>query len=382
MTARLRRFRLHLPLLALAVLAIGLVFIHSAAWDANAGTYKSFARDQVKWAGIGLAGFLAAVAIPYRHLERHAYLAYGVALALLLGLPVFGAEDTNGARSWYELRGVKFQPSEPMKIALIAAIAKLLMFRKDLATWGGLRATFLLAAPPLALVLAQNDLGTILVFFPAIFAMLFVAGARLRHFAAIGAAAAIALPLAYRFLLKGYQKKRIDVFLSIFRGVDFEPRGAGYHAFHSRLAIGSGGLTGHGLGEGPETQLHTLPDNHTDFIFAVIGEEGGFLACALVLALLLTLVLSCLEVAWRTREPFGRLLVTGIAAFLAGQVFVNAGMTVGLVPITGITLPFVSYGGSSLLTCFLALGLVVNVGMRPVPELGGFGGRAERERPA
>jgi rod shape determining protein RodA len=360
-----RRAGLHLPLLAIAIAAVGIGYIRSASYDADTGGYKSFAGDQLKWLAIALAGFLAAVAVPYTRIERYAYVLFGAVLLLLAGIPFFGVL-ANGARSWYQWGSVKLQPSEPMKVALIAATARLLMYRKDMASWRGFLAPFLLAAAPLALVLAQPDLGTILVFLPTILAMLFVAGARLRHFAILAIVAAAAFPISYRFVLKEHQRKRIDIFLN----PDLDRSGAGYQAYQSRLAIGSGRLCGYGWGEGPQTQLHTLPDNHTDFIFAVIGEEGGFLVATGLLFLLLVLVLGCLEVAWRTREPFGRLLATGVAALFAGQVVVNAGMTVGLVPITGITLPFVSYGGSSLLTCFVALGLVVNVGMRPVPELG------------
>ncbi len=361
----LRRFRLHLPVLALAATAIGIAYIRSASYDANAGAFRDLATVQVKWAAIAFGGFVAAAAVPYTRIERHAYLLYGAALALLAGLPFFGVL-ANGARSWYQWGSVKLQPSEPAKIALIVAAAKLLMYRKDVATWRGFAAPFVLAAPALALVLLQPDLGTTLVFLPTLLAMVFAAGARPLHFATLLGGAAAALPLAYRFLLAPHQRRRIDIFLD----PELDRTGAGYQAFQARLAIGSGGLWGHGWGEGPQTQLHTLPDNHTDFIFAVVAEEGGFIMAAALLAILLALVLACLEVAWRTREPFGRLVAVGVAAMLGGQAFVNAGMNVGLVPITGITLPFVSYGGSSLLTCFLALGLVANVGMRPVPELG------------
>lgn len=368
---RMSRARPFLPLLAVAITAIGIAYIHSASWDGRAGAYKPFAATQVKWLAIALGAFFATLAIPYPRIERHAYVLYGFALCLLAGLPLFGAY-ANGARAWYQWGSVKLQPSELTKLALIASVAKLLMYRRDLETWRGFAAPFVLAGPAIGLILAQPDLGTTMVFLPTLFAMLFVAGARPRHIAAVFAAGAALAPLAYHFVLRGHARQRIDVYLDILRGqILKDADGAGYQAFRSLVGIGSGGLSGFGWGRGPQTQLHLLPDNHTDFIFAVIGEEGGFVVAATVLLLELLLVIGCLEVAWRTREPFGRLVATGVAALFAGQVLVNAGMTVGLVPITGITLPFVSYGGSSLLTCFVALGLVVNVGMEKVPELGG-----------
>lgn len=375
--ASLRRVRLFLPLLAVAIAAIGIAYISSASYDAKNGAFRPYARQQAVWLGVSLAGFAAALVVPYPRIERHAYILYGAGLALLAGLPFFGSMR-GGARSWYNWGPVAFEPSEVAKLALVAATAKLLMYRRDLHTWRGFAAPFVLAAPALALILKQPDLGTTMITTGMLFAMLFAAGARLRHLAIVFGAAALALPLVYhaaraseqgfvaKYILKPHQMKRIDMFLNPLADV----RSAGYQAYQSLLSVGSGGLAGQGWGEGPQTQLHALPENHTDFIFAVVGEEGGFLAATLLLGLLFLLAVGCLEVAWRTREPFGRLVATGVAALFVGQVFVNAGMTVGLVPITGITLPFVSYGGSSLLTCFVALGLVVNVGMQKVPELG------------
>ena len=223
-----------------------------------------------------------------------------------------------------------------------------------------------MAGPPLGLILLEPDLGTVLVFGPALLAMLFVAGASPRKLAALvggGAAAGVA---AFFLVLSRYQRERILVFLDPER----DPRGAGFQTLQSRIAVGSGGLSGAGWGEGTQTQLHVLPEAHTDFIFSVVAEEGGFLAATLLLLLWLALLLVCLDVAWRTREPFGRLVAVGIASIFAGQVFVNCGMTVGLMPVTGITLPLVSYGGSSLLTSFLALGLVANIALHPVAVLG------------
>jgi rod shape determining protein RodA len=276
---------------------------------------------------------------------------------------------------------VKFEPSETMKLALIAATARLLKHRKDLRTWRGFCAPFLLAALPLALILSQPDLGSTMILSAAVLAMVFAAGARLRHFAVAFGPLVVGFPLVYRFALKAHQQRRIDTFLGAFDGLQrplemlgFHPtpdvRHAGYQLAQAMNAIGSGGMWGQGWCEGAQTQLHAVPEAHTDFIFSVIGEEGGFVMTFLTVTVLFAVVLGCLETAWRTREPFGRFLAVGFGALFAAQVVVNAGMTIGLAPVTGITLPFVSYGGSSLLTCFIALGLVNGVGMRHVHELG------------
>jgi rod shape determining protein RodA len=349
-----------LLLLGLAVTAIGVAYIHSASWSPRLGAYQGFGKRQALFCGVGVAAFLVLLKVPRGLLERHAFLLYLGVLALLAGLPLFGAM-ANGARSWYALGSFKLQPAEPMKIVLVLAVAKALTYRRDTHTLGGFTRPWWVAVPPLALVAIQPDLGTVLVFIPTILCMLLVAGARLGHFAALGGGAAIAAPVLFLYKLKGYQRDRLLVFLD----PESDPLGAGFQPMQSRIAIGAGGPWGAGWGQGSQTQLDYLPDSHTDFIFSVIAEEGGFVMASLVLVLLLVLLLACLEVAWRTREPFARLVVVGVTALFAGQIMVNAGMTMGLMPVTGITLPFLSYGGSSLLTCWMALGLVGNVALRP-----------------
>ncbi len=361
----LRKFRFEIPILAVAIVAVGIVFIHSASFDAKLGTFKPYGTTQAKWLAISLLGFLGALAIPYQKIERHAWVLYGVSLALLFGVHFFG-QFANGARSWYQFGDrVKFQPSEIAKIALICVVAKTLMHRKDLGSWGPFGAVAAVAGPALGSVALEPDHGTVLVFLPVLAAMLFVAGASLRRLGALAGAGAAAGVAAFFFAFEKYQRDRILVFLQ----PEIDAAGRGYHTLQSRIAVGAGGAFGAGLGQGSQTQLHVLPEAHTDFIFSVVAEEGGFVAVALLLLLQLALLLACLDVAWRTREPFGRLVAVGVASLFAGQIAVNCGMTIGLAPVTGITLPLVSYGGSSLLTCFLALGLVANIAMHPVPVL-------------
>jgi rod shape determining protein RodA len=368
----LRKFRFEIPLLAVAIVAIGIAYIHSASFDMKVGTFKPYAPTQAKWLAIALAAFTAALVVPYQKIERHAWLLYGAALALLVGVHFFGAAETNGARSWYKWGETKFQPSEVAKIAIICATAKTLMYRRDIATWRAFGAIALVGGPPLLSILCEPDLGTVLVFSPVLLVMLFVAGGAIRHFLTIGAAGAVAGVYAFFFRFGRYQKDRILVFLPerLLELCHYEIDKAhmvtaAHQTTQAHKAIGSGGLFGAGLGLG----LHAFPEAHTDFIFSVVGEEGGFVMTTLLLLLLLALLLVCVDVAARTREPFGRLVAAGVAALFAGQIVVNAGMNIGLMPVTGITLPFVSYGGSSLLTSFLSLGLVANIAMHPVPIL-------------
>ncbi|RME75839.1 MAG: rod shape-determining protein RodA [Planctomycetota bacterium] len=351
---------LWLGALALAVTAIGVAYITSASWNPRTGRYDGFGRRQLAFGCVGLLVYVVMVHLPRRWWNRHAEWLYLGVLALLAGLP-FAGMLANGARSWYALGPVKFQPAEPMKIVLVVAIAKRLASGRGLDRWSGFFAPWAIALPPLALVALQPDLGTVLVFVPTILCMAFVAGVPLRRFAWLAVAAAVLAPTAFVYGLAPYQRARLLVFLH----PESDPLGAGFQPMQSRIAIGAGGLWGAGWGQGSQTQLDYLPDSHTDFIFSVVGEEGGFVVAGLLLLLLLALLLSCLEVAWRTREPFGRLVVVGLAALFAGQILVNVGMTMGLAPVTGITLPLLSYGGSSLVTCWAALGLVGNVARRP-----------------
>jgi rod shape determining protein RodA len=374
---RMKSFRGELPLLAIAIVAVGIALIHSASADPPSGAMHGLAAVQARWLVVALAGFAVAAAVPYREIERHTWLLYAGMLPLLLGVHVFG-QLAKGAHSWYKLPGgVKFQPSEVAKIVLLCAVAKTLMYRRDAGSWRAFAAVALVAGPPLVSIVTEPELGAALTFTPAILAMLFVAGAPLSRFAALGAAGLAAFVGAFRFgVLKGFQHDRIAVYLhrfvpdALWVFGELPKKDAGFQTEHGLRAIAGGGLLGAGLGHGAQTQASLIPEAHTDFIFAVAGEEGGLVLAGLLLLLWLALLLVCLDVAQRTREPFGRYLCVGIATLFAAQIFVNVGMTLGLTPVTGITLPLVSYGGSSLLTCFIALGLVANVASRPTASLG------------
>lgn len=356
-------FLLFLPVLALVV--IGIIFIHSASYrsaELYQGYYTDYSKRQVIWLGVALVAFCAALLPGYNLFSKYAYTIYALGLLGLAAVLIMGRE-VGGARRWLAWGPLRMQPSEFMKLAFLLALSKYLIYKDVLNKWWGLAVPLALAAVPMALVLRQPDLGTALLFSPILFVVVYVAGARLKHLFALIVAGLASLPLFWFFVFEEYMRRRLIYFIS--PGLD--PRGGGYQLIQSQIAVGSGGLLGKGLGQGTQNMLNFLLQRHTDFIFAVIAEEWGTLGVILLFSLFFFTILFGLEIALRTREPFGRLLATGAVTLIATQVVINTGMTVGLLPITGLTLPFVSYGGSSLVTSFIALGLLLNVGLRHFP---------------
>jgi len=370
----LRRFNWPVFVAALMLVAVGLVFIWSASFRSEAegaGRYYNYPLKQLLWAGVGLGAFAATLLVDYRRLRTHAYTFYFVLLALLVLVLITGR--VRGVTGWFRLGPVKMQPSEFMKIAYVLVLARCLMYSDRHRRIRGLVVPFLVALVPMALILKQPDLGTALVFLPVLFVVLAVAGARRRHLVAIAALGLASLPVFWQTgLINDYQKARVLGFihrnnpervraLSQSLGVRFDT----YQQAQSVLTIGSGRIIGKGLGRGTQTRYEFLPEDHTDFIFSVIGEESGLAGTTLVIILYLTIGLAGLGVARRAREPFGRLVVIGMVALIEAQALINLAVAEGFMPVTGLTLPFVSYGGSSLLVSFIAVGLIINVGMRP-----------------
>jgi len=349
---------------ALVLAAIGIAFIWSSThWvPARAG----LARQQTRWLVIGLFAFAAVVTIDYTRLGRLAYPGYAAILAALVYVLLFGV-TRNNARRWIGLFGGRYllQPSEFAKVAVVLALARYLMYRKNYRKLTGLIPPFLIVLVPIGLILKQPDLGTALVFLPTLFVMLYVAGASVRHLGAVAAAGAACTPLLWFFMMGTGQKGRILGFLWPLEHASRE----GWHVRQSLAAIISGGVTGNGFSSGSPVILNRGFAAHTDFIFSVIANEWGLLGALAVLLLFLILFSRGIAIAGTTREPFGRLLVVGMLTMLAFQTLVNVAMTLRLCPITGLTLPFVSYGGSSLLACFLMAAFVLNVGMRRKPVL-------------
>ncbi|MCY3024009.1 MAG: FtsW/RodA/SpoVE family cell cycle protein, partial [Planctomycetota bacterium] len=286
-------------------------------------------------------------------------------LGLLLLCGVFATRPINGARSWYNLYYFKLQPSELMKPVAILTLAYYLMYRDSYKKLSGLIVPLVLVMVPMLLVLKQPDLGTTLVFAPVLFVMLFAAGARLWHLALMTLAGGGGMVFMWFTVMKDYQKNRILAWLN----PEEYRLGEAWQLLRSEAAIGSGGLWGAGWGQSNQGSLNLLPEKHTDFIFAVVAEEGGFCMAALLLVLILLAALSGLGIAARTREPAGRLIAVGCVTILCAQVLVNASVALGLLPTTGLTFPFVSYGGSSAISAFICLGLLVNIGTQQEPVL-------------
>ena len=318
--------------------------------------------------GIGL--MLVALWPSYQKIGRYTYLAYGITLVMLILLVVDRYVDLplipvrNHARRWISLGPLSLQPSEFMKLVLILTLARYLRFRNSYRRWRGLILPFGLTLVPMGLILMQPDLGTMLMLLPVLFMMLFVAGARLRHLALIVLLGCASLPMFYIYGMKPYQRERVQILFK--QNVD-DVRwhmGPGYQLRQSKIALGSGGVAGEGWGQGVFIDKSLLPEEHNDFIYAILGHQSGFIGCVLVILAYSTIVFFGLEVATVTNDPFGRLLAIGVIVMIVVQALLNISMTVGLAPITGMTLPFVSAGGSSLWANFLALGLLVNVAQR------------------
>ncbi len=295
----------------------------------------------------------------YHKLKDWANVIYVFTIIMLLAVMVVGTSAL-GAQRWIQLGPITIQPSEFSKLLMIICIAKMLESRVNkLNTFRQLAFPVLYVAIPMLLVFTQPDLGTSLVYMAIFIGMVYVAGIRVRLIQIVAATAVLLAPLGW-FVLKEYQKQRILVFLN----PDIDPYGSGYHIIQSKIAIGSGMILGKGLFAGTQSQLNFLPENHTDFIFSVIGEELGFIGCIVVLMLLFMLIYRSIRVAYTCNDTFGVLVATGIGAMLTFEALVNVGMTTGIMPVTGIPLPFISYGVSALTTNMLSIGLLLNIAMQ------------------
>ena len=331
---------------------VGVFFIYSATFR----TTNEFALRQFAWLLLSFGFLFMTVQLGYRYFLGISYAFYVLTMGLLVGVDFAGSTHL-GAQRWLAFGPFSFQPSEFAKLATVLALAHFLGSRNPWeGEWRVLGITGLLVGIPFLLTLKQPDLGSALLFIPLALLLLFLWGIRLRYLFLTFLGTLLASPFLWN-LLKDYQKKRILVFLN----PDLDPLGAGYTAIQSRIAVGSGGLFGKGWLHGTQSQLDFVPEHHTDFIFSVIGEEFGFAGSIVIIALFGFLLLYVFEIMEHTTDLKARLLAIGIAAFLFFQVFVNIGMTIGLAPITGLTLPLVSYGGSSLVTTFFAMGLLVSI---------------------
>lgn len=292
----------------------------------------------------------------FRALSKPIYI---ITLLMLLAV-MFVGTSALGAQRWIQIGTITIQPSEFSKLLMIICMARLLENRVGtFTTFKSLLPVVVYIGIPMLLVFKQPDLGTSLVYMAIMIGMLFIAGVRMRLVQIMAGIAVIAAPFGW-FLLHPYQKQRILVFLN----PDIDPFGSGYHIIQSKIAIGSGLIMGKGLFEGTQSQLNFLPENHTDFIFSVIGEELGFIGCVIVLLLLFTLIYRAIRIAYSANDNFGMLLATGIGSMFTFEVLVNVGMTTGIMPVTGIPLPFISYGVSALTTNMFSVGILLNIAMQ------------------
>jgi len=364
-----RLFRnLDVPLIAVTLLLVvfGLVAVYSATFSLDPGDPYRYVRRQLAWAAAG--GMVAAVSLlfDYQQWARAARLIYLATLIILAAVPLF-APSIQGARRWFVVGPVQLQPSEFAKLAIIVTLARLLAAREELARPTGLIGPLIHVGLPIGLILLQPDLGTSLIFIAILFGMLFAAGVPLRYLVALVAGGAVLFAVAayaslqgWFPLLKEYQLRRLLVFLDPYS----DRTGAGWNVIQSMIAIGSGGFFGKGLFSGSQTQLRFLPARHTDFIFSVIGEELGFLGAFLLLGLYFLLMWRSLRLMAQAKDTFGALIIAGVVSMIFGHVLVNVGMTLGIMPVTGLPLPFVSVGGTSLVTNLLGVAMILNVHMR------------------
>ncbi len=350
-----RAFDWWLVIIALALVVYGLVVIRSATMLAGRQV-SSQLLAQGAYAVIGLCALAVLTVIDYRLIGTLAAALYAAVLGMLVFVLLAG-HSAFGAQRWIGFGVLRFQPSELAKVVVIVCLARFLASREeDTRSFRTFALSLAIVAVPVALVYRQPDLGTSLVLLATWFGMTFAAGTPLKWLGGALALPTLGFPIVWRFM-KDYMRRRLTTFLAPER----DPLGEGYNIIQARISIGSGGLWGRGLGNGTQTQLNFLRVQHTDFIFAVLGEELGFAGAALLLALYAALFWRCLRTALHSRDTFGKLLAAGVATMLLFQVFVNVGMNIGLLPVTGIPLPFISFGGSSLVSIFMGLGLLQSV---------------------
>jgi rod shape determining protein RodA len=336
-----------------ALVAFGILFIQSAQAE-----HASRGARQLLWAAMGLAAMVAVIQADYMRLMRYAYVIYAATIALLVA--VLFTRPVNFASSWFDLGFMKFQPSEIAKIGWLLAMARFLPAQDHHRRLLGLLPPTGVTLLPLALILWQPDLGTAMIFVPAFFTVLYAAGARGAHLGVVALSGAGASGAMWIAFMRDYQKRRVLAWLNPARYATTDA----YQMLKSRIAVGSGGLTGHGLGRGEINRLGWVPEKDTDLIFSVVAEEWGFAGSIALIGLFALLVAALIDIAQRTDEPQGRLIAVGVASLVGFQAAVNLWVATGLLPTTGVTLPFVSYGGSSLLVSFVMVGLALNVAAR------------------
>lgn len=356
----LKRFDWGLIGLTFVLGVLGLVSLYSAVTAGDTASQRILCVKQMVWYCAGLSVMFFFLLFDYKALERWAHVIYGIGVSLLVCVLFFG-KFVAGSRRWLALGPVSVQPSEMIKIVVIIMLAR--YYAKLVSTKGftlrELLQPLIIMGIPFMLIVKQPDLGTaMLVLLISASMTLFVKIER-RSFVSIAVSSAFTFPMVW-FLLKEYQRQRIRTFLD----PNQDPLGAGYHIIQSKIAIGAGMISGRGFRKGTQNALSFLPEQHTDFIFSVWAEEMGFVGGLFMILVFMMLIIWGLNIAYRCRDPFGTILSVGVTAMIFWQVFINIGMVMGLMPVVGVPLPFISYGGSSVITTMMGIGILMNVSMR------------------
>jgi rod shape determining protein RodA len=357
-----RSFDLQLTTYAALLAAIGLAMAYSNSVEAGRSVFEAgstFLRG-LMWAGLAIVAFVVVTAFDYKWLKTFAWPLYLAQLGLLAVTLAVG-DGVGGAARWISFGPFAFQFSELAKILMIVVLANYLAARQGrLQSLGSILGACVLVVPPWLLVMLQPDLGTSLVFAAILAGMLFMSGASLRWLAVLGGLVVALVPLAWTHILKDYQKARLISFLNPATDI----HGSGYQLYQAQIAVGSGGWMGKGLTNGTQTQLDYLPVQTTDFVYALLAEELGFVGGVVMLALFTALLWRVILAAWRSRDPFGTMFCCGVASMILFQLVVNVGMVIGIMPITGIPLPFVTHGGASLVSIAAGLGIIQSINIR------------------
>ncbi|MFH2065220.1 MAG: rod shape-determining protein RodA [Pseudomonadota bacterium] len=347
--------------LTLMIGAIGFALIYSAGNADDITTQNDLHVKQMIWFAIGLAAMVCTFIFNYRNLDQWGGGIYLVSIILLICVLLYG-KHVAGSRRWLAMGPLTLQPSELVKISVIIILAKYYSKRASIRgfTLKELLVPMFIVVIPFLLIVKQPDLGTALLIVLIASSITVYVKIERRSMAWLIGSGAILVSLAWFFFLKGYQKQRILTFLD----PDRDPLGAGYHIIQSKIAIGSGMLFGKGFLKGTQNALSFLPEQHTDFILSVLAEEWGFTGTGLILILYLFLLIWGLNIAHGCRDTFGTILAVGVTAMIFWQVFINIGMVMGLMPVVGVTLPLISYGGSSVVTSLIGIGILMNISMR------------------
>lgn len=357
-----KKLDINLIIVILALNVIGLINLYSATHGPNSTDVASLFISQIMWLIVGWTVFLVMTLLDYSLVSRVAYAIYAVNLLAIIYVTFFG-KVALGAQRWIDLGFFRYQPSETMKLAMIMLMAKILATRSTHGPGMGFKEMFsplLILGIPFIFVVEQPDLGTAMMLAAIGGSMLIFAKVKRIILATAVILGIIALPVAWKFVLHDYQKNRILTFLS----PTSDPRGTGYNSIQSKIAVGSGRFFGKGFMKGTQSQLEFLPERHTDFIYSVLSEEHGFVGSMAALGLFCFLFITGIRVAMNARDKFGALLTVGVLCYIFWHMFVNVGMVIGLLPIVGVPLPLLSYGGSSMLTTMAGLGIVSSVAYR------------------